>query len=114
MVSVDIRKVYFERGLPTRVYGRKAYRKCGGFWKPDTEIYLCRVLDGDEPWDWIGIDAVGETVAAAMTRRECEGQIKQLIAGRRRVYARIVAQEKAAERRATAERAYVKVGHAGW
>ena len=114
MVSIEIRKVFFERGLPTRVYGRKAHGECGGFWKLDTEIYLCRVLDGDEPWDWIGIDAVGETVAAAMTRRECEEQIGELIAGRRRAYARILKQEKAAERRAAREQAYAKAGHAGW
>ena len=114
MVSVEIRKVFFERDLPTRVSGRHAHGKCGRFWKPDTEIYLCRVLEGDEPWDWIGIDAVGETVASAMTRGECEEQIRQLIAGRRRAYKRAKQERAAAQRRAALEEAYATVGHAGW
>lgn len=114
MVSIEIRKVFFERGLPTWVYGRKAHGKCGKHLKPDTEIYLCKVLEGNEPWDWIGIDAVGETVAQAMTRRECEKQIRDLIAGRRSAHARALKQQAAAERRETLEERYAQVGHAGW
>jgi len=107
MVSIEIRQMFLERGLPTRVSGRKAHGKCGSFRKPDTEIYLCKVLEGDEPWDWIGIDAAGETVACAMTRRECAEQIRAYLQARRERQHR----ERA---RASHEKA-LRAGHlAGW
>ena len=107
MVSIEIRKLFLERDLPTRVSGRQAHGKCGAFWKPDTEIYLCKVLEGAEPWNWIGIDAAGETIAGAMTRKECDQQIRAYLQARK--------ERRRRERARASHEKALRAGHlAGW